>query len=195
MTRLRLVVLVVVLGLLAGALVVGRDRRAAARASSVSLAQLSSLRLAVALAPCPAGLGPALPATSLRCLGGGPDVALRRPVGRPAVVNLWAWWCAPCQRETPLLVDLATRSAGRLDVVGVASDPDERLTLEYAKDFQVHYPMLFDPGRLLERRYGNGLPVTLFLDASGAVRGERRGEITDRGALDALVAEHLGLTL
>ncbi|RIQ20379.1 redoxin domain-containing protein [Jiangella rhizosphaerae] len=40
--------------------------------------------------------------------------------GRPAVLWFWAPWCPVCQREAPLIADLADRYEGQVAFVGVA---------------------------------------------------------------------------
>jgi thiol-disulfide isomerase/thioredoxin len=40
--------------------------------------------------------------------------------GRPAVLWFWAPWCPVCQREAPLIADLAAQYGGRVTFVGVA---------------------------------------------------------------------------
>src|SRR5712691_6710668 len=37
--------------------------------------------------------------------------------GKPVVIDLWASWCAPCRRESPLIVHLAADH--RIRVIGV----------------------------------------------------------------------------
>ncbi len=41
-------------------------------------------------------------------------------VGRPAVLWFWAPWCPVCQREAPLIADLAAQYDGQVAFVGVA---------------------------------------------------------------------------
>ena len=192
--------------LLVGALVV-RERsepsggeRAASRpaAAGPSLAgpSLAELRAAADLAPCPAGLGPELPALQLPCLGGGPDVDLRAAVpGRPTLVNVWATWCAPCVDEVPELVDLSARAGDRLSVVGVLTEDPARNGLEFARQFGVRYPSVVDEQGDLKRGISPGLPVTLFLDADGRVVHTERGAFADRAEVDGLVRQHLGVDL
>jgi len=45
--------------------------------------------------------------------------------GRAAVVNFWATWCVPCQRELPALAKLAGELKGKVDVSAVAVETDE----------------------------------------------------------------------
>ncbi len=40
--------------------------------------------------------------------------------GRAAVVNFWASWCEPCQRELPALAKLAAKVGKKVDIVAVA---------------------------------------------------------------------------
>lgn len=159
-------------------------------------ADLTGLRAEVALAPCPPAVSPELPALRLACLGGGPDVAVASGgPGRPTVVNLWATWCQPCAAETPLLADLARRAGDRVALLGVATESEPRMALLFDRDFGVRYPSVVDPDRALLRRYAAGLPVTLFVDAGGRVKGRHVGQLHSRAQLDGLVARYLGVRL
>jgi cytochrome c biogenesis protein CcmG/thiol:disulfide interchange protein DsbE len=168
----------------------------AAAASGESAAELAALREAADLAPCPAGLGPELPDLVLPCLGDGTEVALRSaPPGRPTLVNVWGTWCPPCVDEVPELVAFARRAGDRVAVVGVLTQDRERNGLEFARQFDVHYPNLVDGQGAVLRAFPPGPPVTLFLDPAGRVVHRKSGAFRDLAQLEAMVAEHLGVRL
>ena len=159
-------------------------------------ADLAPLREAAGLAPCPAGLGPELPALVLPCLGGGPDVELRASgPGRPTLVNVWATWCPPCVEEVPDLVAFRERAGDRVGLVGVLTQDPERNGLEFARQFQMRWPSVVDDQGEVFRAFRPGPPVTLFLDAQGRVVHKRSGKFKDVAEIEALVAEHLGVRL
>lgn len=199
--RLRFAVLGVVLGLLFAALAVGlRSAEPTSLPGQAGAApaaeQLVPLRQAADLAPCPPGLGSELPTLTLPCLGGGPDVALTGAApGRPTLVNVWGTWCAPCVREVPALVDVATRAGDRLSVVGVLTQDTQRNGLEFAREFDMGYPSLVDDDGAVLRAFLPGPPVTLFLDAQGELVHTKSGEFSGAAEIEALVAEHLGVLL
>ncbi len=158
--------------------------------------ELAALRADAALAPCPAGLGPAFPDLTLPCLGGGPSVSLRAAApARPTLVNVWASWCAPCADEAPDLVSFARRAAGRVDVVGVLNTDTQDSALAFSKAFGIRYPSLVDDDGAVLRAFPPGPPVTVFLDASGAVVHTRSGAFTDLAELESAVQQYLGVTL
>ncbi len=193
--RARVLALLGVLALLAGALVLG------SRGSSddgPAAPDLTALRTSASLAPCPAGLSPALPDLTLPCVGAPGQVRARTAPGRPTLVNVWATWCGPCVREVPLLQDLHERTQA-LDVVGVLTQDTLLHGLQFAEDrslgFDMTYASVVDDQGTIMRQYGSGPPITLFVDAMGVVRHVQRGEMTSRAQLDALVEQHLGLRL
>ena len=64
--------------------------------------------------PCRPGTGASdLPAVTLPCFGGGPDVDLSTLEG-PLVVNLWAVWCGPCRKEMPVLEEFHQQYGDRV---------------------------------------------------------------------------------
>lgn len=67
-----------------------------------------------------------------------------RTIKGPILVNVWASWCPPCERELPVLAALHRTWAPRgLTVVGVSVDKiktgPKRLIDKYALPFQVLY--------------------------------------------------------
>jgi cytochrome c biogenesis protein CcmG/thiol:disulfide interchange protein DsbE len=110
--------------------------------------------------------------------------------GRVLVVNLWATWCGPCEREQPIL------SAAHADAgpdgpffLGIDERDDPGVALEWIDEYDVGYPSLSDPSGYLAYRFGVPfLPATIIVDADGRLRYRVVGEI-DRATLDRLVEE------
>lgn len=195
MRRSQVLALLGVALLLLGAVAL-RDRDGGATDTRPPGPDLTALRAEAALAPCPQGLGPELPDLVLPCLGGGEPVDLRwAPPGRPTLVNVWASWCAPCQDEVPELVAFAEKAGDRVGLVGVLNTDTEVKGLAFSRDFGIRYPSVVDADGEVLRAFPGGLPTTIFLSADGRVQHVERGEVESLAELEALVAEHLGVTL
>lgn len=59
-----------------------------------------------------------------------------RLAGKPAVVNVWAWWCAPCREELPVLQKLAEQHP-EWNVVGVHLDAKGQAGADMLRDLEV----------------------------------------------------------
>ena len=136
-----------------------------------------------------------LPPVALDCPGGG-TLDLGRAPGGPTVLNLWASWCAPCREELPLVQQLADAAGDRLSVVGVISRDGAPQAASFAADAGATFPSAFDgDGELMAELGLNGLPYTYLLDADGGIAHVQVGPVADLAEFEALVAEHLGVTL
>ncbi len=158
------------------------------------------LRARAALEPCPtlpsaqrARSAAGLPDVTLGCLGNGPSVRLSTLTGVPAVVNLWAAWCAPCRQEVPALQRRQTAAAGRVRVLGVVTEDTARDALDAAAHLGMHYPSVVDASGAVKDRTGvTALPLTFFVDASG--RAHRYvGPALTYDRLRELVAQYFGV--
>ncbi len=106
--------------------------------------------------------------------------------GTPVVVNLWASWCEPCEREMPILAQ-AARAHPDVQFLGVDTLDAREGAEEFIAEFGVPFPSLFDPDGAIRTDLDSfGLPVTVFFDARGNQVGKVDGEIS-QAALD----EHL----
>ena len=110
---------------------------------------------------------------------------------RPAVVNFWAPWCAPCNVELPQLVSLAETYDGRVDFVGVSVERSDLASVrETIQEFSIPYPQFLADDRVMDRFFGGGdeaaLPSTYVFDQHGRLRRLFRGPITEAD-LDVLL--------
>lgn len=135
------------------------------------------LRAAAGLAPCPrpaadaVGHGP-LAGITLSCLADGKPVDVAAALaGKPALLNLWAYWCGPCAEELPYLQEYAQRAGNAITVLTVHSDPDEARGLALLADLKVTLPGVLDASTRVRNAVGVPavLPVSVLLRADGSV--------------------------
>lgn len=129
----------------------------------------------------------------------GTRYALRSDLGRIVVLNYFASWCGPCQREMPGFqsVYLATRSRG-VSFVGLdVKDPSRSAATAWLRDKGISFPVVFDvPARTAQQLGGvpvAALPNTVLIDRHGRVAAVYAGPTTAvelRDALALLLAEH-----
>jgi cytochrome c biogenesis protein CcmG/thiol:disulfide interchange protein DsbE len=123
--------------------------------------------------------------------GGAADTTQMR--GHVVVVNVWATWCGPCEREQPALESVAKAYAARgVRFLGL----NERDNLDAAKTWiaqhAVTYPSISDPSGAFADDLGFlGYPDTYVVDPSGTIRFVIAGA-TDvqelSGAIDRVLA-------
>jgi cytochrome c biogenesis protein CcmG/thiol:disulfide interchange protein DsbE len=125
-------------------------------------------------------IGKPMPAFAGTTLDGDPfssaDLA-----GKPAIVNFWASYCIPsCVDEHPVLLDLAARHAGDLQMVGVlVSDTPDDARGFLARYGEVSWPSMLNSDGQISIDYGvTGPPETFFVDAQGIVVARHVGPLT-----------------
>jgi thiol-disulfide isomerase/thioredoxin len=169
----------------------------------VNTPELVQAKKAAGVEDCVAGTGKAvdggLPAVTLPCLGGGPDVDLATLRG-PMVVSLWAYWCEQCRDEMPVLQQFHQRYSDQVAVLGVDYlDPQVTGALALMAETGATYPSLADPDGDLSAQQPfpviRGLPYLAFVDADGVVTFVKAGAVQSVPELVGLVKQHLGIAL
>lgn len=134
---------------------------------------LAPHRAAAALRDCASGTAvPAadkLSGVTVTCLGSGQAVDFGAVLaGGPALINVWATWCAECQAELPALETYAARP-GAIRVVGVQVQSDQTDGLDLLSALHVHLPTVFDGSGVLSHklRLPVGLPASYLVKPDG----------------------------
>ena len=98
------------------------------------------------------------------------------PADRPAVVEFWATWCAPCRKTIPHLIELSKPYPdAKLTILGLTvEDPttDAAKVQKFASELGVTYPVAFATRELFQfmnQRERIGVPKVLIYDAAGHV--------------------------
>jgi len=131
-------------------------------------------------------IGSAAPGFTLPSLTGGTPVdldALGRNAHRPVVLNFFASWCGPCQKETPLLAQTADAERAKGSVVrfvGVDVADQRANAIAFVHSSGITYPVGTDGNlSVTSGLYGlNGEPNTFFINGSGDVIGHVIGAVT-----------------
>jgi cytochrome c biogenesis protein CcmG/thiol:disulfide interchange protein DsbE len=160
----------------------GRVRLAAIAAIAAGIAVIVTLAATGA-----AGSGPqASPPTpakdfTLAALGHpGQRISLRSLAGRPVIVNFFASWCTPCQKETPLLASYFRTAHGRVRLIGIDVNDQAASALVFVHKSGVTYPVASEPASdsTVIAYDLPGLPATFFLDAQHRIVKRVYGAVT-----------------
>jgi cytochrome c biogenesis protein CcmG/thiol:disulfide interchange protein DsbE len=160
----------------------GRVRLAAIAAIAAGIAVIVALALTGAAGSGPHGSPPA-PAKNftLAALGHpGQRISLRSLAGRPVIVNFFASWCTPCQKETPLLASFYRTPHGRVRLIGIDVNDQAASALAFVHKSGVTYPVASEPAsNSTVIAYDlPGLPATFFLDAQHRIVKRVYGAVT-----------------
>lgn len=112
---------------------------------------------------------------------GGGQLSLDKLKGQVVMINFWASYCGPCRQEMPLLDQISKKykSLG-FTLLGVNVDEDVKDAegwLQKAK-LSPSFPILLDQKHTVRdeyARYGEVMPMSVFIDRRGNIRDVHRG--------------------
>ena len=129
----------------------------------------------------------AAPDFQLPDLAGG-EVKLAGLRGRPVVIDFWATWCAPCERQIPVLNAFHEKYGERIPVLGISVDADPNVVPRFVAEHAIRYRVLLGDEGLAHDFGVRGYPWLFVLRPDGTVLSAHVGVISP-AALEAAVAE------
>lgn len=110
----------------------------------------------------------------------GQQISLGSLAGRPVIVNFFASWCTPCQKETPLLASFYRNPHGRVLLIGIDVNDQASSALAFVHRSGVTYPVATEPASdtTVVAYDLPGLPATFFLDAQHRIVKRVYGAVT-----------------
>jgi peroxiredoxin len=117
------------------------------------------------------------PDFTLATLDGG-EFSLAAQRGTPLVVNFWATWCGPCEREIPTLQAASERYGDRVQIVGVDQGESAETVRAFAEEYGMTFPIPLDMDGAVGWDFNvQGLPTSFFIDGDGVIRKIWAGEL------------------
>jgi thiol-disulfide isomerase/thioredoxin len=132
--------------------------------------------------PAPAVQGPTLD-------GGTASLAAHK--GKVVVLNFWASWCGPCRAEAPVLKEVAAKTKGGVQFLGVDFKDRQADALAFERTEQTGYPSIFDqPGKVALAFQGTvppaAIPSTLIIDKQGRIAARALGAVKYTDLMDTV---------
>ena len=104
----------------------------------------------------------------------GKELKLSDYKGRVILLDFWASWCGPCQKELPFLFQMYDDNEDRNFII-IAVNIDKKLNsaqkfLEKLTE-KAHFPIVWDSKSEIPALYNiESMPTTIFIDKEGVIR-------------------------
>lgn len=120
----------------------------------------------------------------------GAEISIGDYASGPVFLYFWASWCAPCEREAPLIERLwGEFEALGYTFIGVNILDSEREAQRFVERHGLTFPSLFDRDGDVYLEFGvNGVPESYFLSPGLEVERKFLGELREREFRDMLEA-------
>lgn len=104
--------------------------------------------------------------------------------GKVLVIDFWATYCKPCEKEFPKLQALADKHGGDVLVYGLSEDESTDGIAAFVKKTGVRFPIGWDQGNSISQRYKlEKMPTSYVVDKKGIIRfvhgGYTDGEVEE----------------
>jgi thiol-disulfide isomerase/thioredoxin len=91
--------------------------------------------------------------------------------GKVLIIDFWATFCKPCEKEFPKLQALADKHAGNMLVYGLSEDESTEGIAAFVKKTGVRFPIGWDQGNAISQRYKlEKMPTSYVVDKKGIIR-------------------------
>jgi peroxiredoxin len=116
-------------------------------------------------------VGVRAPSFSKTALSGGTTLSTEGAKGKVLIIDFWATYCTPCAKEFPRLQALVDKRGGALVVYALSEDDTTDGVFAFAKKTGVKFPVAWDEGNAISRRYNlDKMPTSFIVDRKGIVR-------------------------
>ena len=142
-------------------------------------------------------LGETLPDFTVETIDGGTFTLSEALKEKDLVmINLWATWCGPCEREFPYMEEAYELYSDKVEIIALSVEPADtpEVLRAYAQEHGMTFPVGSDVGIGLGDIFATeGIPTTLIIDRFGVVAFIEVGAQTDTGnftrVFDAFIGE------
>jgi thiol-disulfide isomerase/thioredoxin len=91
--------------------------------------------------------------------------------GKVLVINFWATYCKPCEKEFPRLQAIADKHGASMLVYGLSEDESTEGIAAFVKKTGVRFPIGWDQGNAISQRYKlEKMPTSYVVDKKGIIR-------------------------
>ena len=108
------------------------------------------------------------------------------------VLNIFASWCGPCEREFPEMEEVYRQYKDRMEIVSVSADPDD--TMQIITDYKAAHGLSFPMGLAgdgLSFLFVTAYPTTILIDRDGEVGFVKVGAFASREEFEEKVSYFL----
>lgn len=124
----------------------------------------------------------------------GNEIKLSDFQGKGIVLNFWATYCPPCEKEMPYLNKVYQEYKEKgIDILAVNAKEPRVIVSPFASEKKLSFPILLDrTGAVVDTYNISNLPVTFFIDENGVIIEKFSGELTEgkiRSSVKSIIPE------
>ncbi|ANB57917.1 thioredoxin family protein [Anoxybacillus sp. B7M1] len=119
----------------------------------------------------------------------GQQIRLSDLRGKPVIINFWATWCPPCQKEMPDIEKFYKQYKDDVELLSVhLTSQDRRENLSpFMKKYGLTFPIVMDEkGEVLKLYNIQTIPTTYIIDGQGVIRKKVIGPMTYKQMQDII---------
>ncbi|RTR30384.1 thiol-disulfide oxidoreductase ResA [Robertmurraya yapensis] len=111
--------------------------------------------------------------------------------GKGVLLNFWATWCPPCEREMPYLEQqYQNYNDEGIQVLTVNVGEATVTVKEFIDRHKLTFPVLNDKNQEVLTAYGvDPLPITFLIDKDGIIKKIHKGEIINEAVIADMAKE------
>lgn len=109
--------------------------------------------------------------------------------GKKVLLNFWASWCGPCEKEMPHMQKVYEKMKGEnVEIVAVnvtSSEINEKVVHDFVKKHGLTFPIPMDvKGEVSFLYEAVSIPTSYFLDTDGVIRHKKVGPMDEKYMID-----------